>query len=262
LRASLEHVGHASNRCLVAVPGYDAAILVFDFAAPIGKLLHEHHDGLQNVERFETGDGYGGAVVARDELVGCAADDGRDMAGPDKRVEAHFRRIEKRTHGRDDCDVVAEDGEVLDSFALCPLNCERGRRSRRLEADGEKDHLAVGIFAGNAESVERRIDHADIRALRFDFEQAAFRAGDTHHVAEAGEDDLRAFRDRDAVVDAPHRQDAHRASWAVNELDLFGQHVFDAVAIDCMCMAAAHLHDFIVALAVCEMGDFARDGPR
>ncbi len=53
-----------------------------------------------------------------------------------------------------------------------------------------------------------------------------------------------------AVVDPPHRDHAHRAARAVHELDRLGQVVVHAVAVDRVGVAAAHLHDLVVAIRV------------
>ena len=50
-----------------------------------------------------------------------------------------------------------------------------------------------------------------------------------------------------AVVDAAHGKHAHGATGAVDQFDVFGQDVFEAEAIDGMRVAAADLHDAIVA---------------
>ena len=54
-------------------------------------------------------------------------------------------------------------------------------------------------------------------------------------------------RDRDPVVDAPHRDHAHRAARAVHELDVRRQQVVDAVLVDRVRVAAADLHHLVVA---------------
>ena len=56
-------------------------------------------------------------------------------------------------------------------------------------------------------------------------------------------DDARSLRDGDRVVDSTHRDHAHRAARPVHELDVRGQHVLDAVAIDGVRVPAAHLHE-------------------
>ena len=99
------------------------------------------------------------------------------------------------------------------------------------------------IGARERERVHRRIDHADVGAVGLGLQQALSRARHAHRVAEGGEDDLRMLGDRDAIVDASHRQHADRAAGAVHQLDLSWQHALDAVAEDRMGMAAADLHD-------------------
>ena len=56
--------------------------------------------------------------------------------------------------------------------------------------------------------------------------------------------------DRDAVVDAAHRDHAHRTAGAVDELDVVGQQVVDPVLVDRVRVAAADLHHLVVAAGV------------
>ena len=58
--------------------------------------------------------------------------------------------------------------------------------------------------------------------------------------------DAVALGNREAVVDAPRRQHADRAAGAVNELDVFGQDVAQAVTVDRMGVAAADFHDAVM----------------
>ena len=53
--------------------------------------------------------------------------------------------------------------------------------------------------------------------------------------------------DRDAVVDPAHRDHAHRAAGAVDELDVGGQQVVDPVLVDRVGVPAADLHHLVVA---------------
>ena len=55
------------------------------------------------------------------------------------------------------------------------------------------------------------------------------------------------LRDRDAVVDAAHRDHADRAARPVHELDVRGQQVVDAVLVDRVRVPAADLHHLVVA---------------
>ncbi len=66
---------------------------------------------------------------------------------------------------------------------------------------------------------------------------------DPHHVPEGGEDDPRFPRHGDGVVDAAHRDDAHRAAGTVHELYVGRQDMLDPVPVDRVRMAAADLHE-------------------
>src|SRR5215210_584526 len=218
VRAELEDLGHALQGSEVAFPGDDPTVLVLDLAAVLVELAHEHEDGLQEVERLESGHNARLAVVLGHELIWPAAYDRRDVPRPDKRVEAQVRRVEQRPHRRNDGDVVAEHGEGLDALFLRPLQGQCRRWGRGLEADGVEDHLPVGVLARYAEGVKRRVDHADVSAFGLYLQQVALGAGDTHHVPKAGEDDLGALGYGYAVVNAAHREDADRAARTVDEL--------------------------------------------
>ena len=66
------------------------------------------------------------------------------------------------------------------------------------------------------------------------------------------------LRDGDPVVDAAHRDHAHRAARAVHELDVGGQQVVDAVLVDRVGVAAADLHHLVVAARLDGGEDLAR----
>ncbi len=56
------------------------------------------------------------------------------------------------------------------------------------------------------------------------------------------------------VVDAAHRDHAHRAAGSVHQLDGLGQQVLDSVPVDGVRVTAAHLHE--LELVACrELGD-------
>jgi len=57
-------------------------------------------------------------------------------------------------------------------------------------------------------------------------------------------------RDRDPVVDAAHRDHADRAAGAVHQLDVLGQQVVDAVLVDRVRVAPAHLHQLVVTVGL------------
>ena len=60
---------------------------------------------------------------------------------------------------------------------------------------------------------------------------------------------------RQAVVDAPHRQHAHRAPGPMNQLDVRGQDVLEAESVDRVRVPAADLHQAIVPPRVGEAAD-------
>ena len=70
-----------------------------------------------------------------------------------------------------------------------------------------------------------------------------------HHVAERCEDHTRSLGDRDRVVDATHRDHADRATWTVHEFDRLWQDMLDAVPINGVRVATAHLHELEVVVA-------------
>src|SRR5262249_46575912 len=87
------------------------------------------------------------------------------------------------------------------------------------------------------------------------------RARDAHHVAEAGEEHARLAGDGDAVVDPAHGNDAHRAAWTVDELDVGGQQVVDAVLVDRVRVPGAHFHELVVATGLDQGENLAGQRP-
>ena len=162
--------------------------------------------------------------------------------------------------GGHDRHVAAHDAEVGHALGPGPLERERGGGRGRLEADGEEDDLAVGVLLGDAQRVQRRVDHPDVGARGLGFEQAAVRSRDAHHVAEAGEDDAVLVGDGDPVVDAAHGDHAHRAARPVDELDVGREQVVDAVLVDRVGVTAADLHQLVVAAGLHQREDLAGDG--
>ena len=67
--------------------------------------------------------------------------------------------------------------------------------------------------------------------------------------------------DRDGVVDATHRDHAHRAARAVHQLDGLRQDVLDAVAVDRVRVPAAHLHE-LEGLVAGQLGDVSDERSR
>jgi hypothetical protein len=86
-----------------------------------------------------------------------------------------------------------------------------------LEADGEEDHLAVGVAARQLHGVERRVDHPDIAAGRLDRQQIGGEPG-TRSMS-PNEVKITSGRrgDGERLVDQLERRDADRAARAVNQ---------------------------------------------
>src|SRR4029077_19094340 len=136
-----------------------------------------------------------------------------------------------------------------------PLQSQRGRGGRRLEADREEDDLPVRILLGEAQSVEGRVDHPDVGALGLDLSEGLLGARDPHHVAEAGEDHVVLGGHRDSVVDPAHRNHAYRATRPVDELHVLREQVVQAVLVDRVRVPPADLHDLVVAAGLDRLED-------
>ena len=238
-----EHLGHHLARRRIARPPDGAGVLVLDLGAARLQLPDAEIDALEDVERLEAGDHDRHAVAAGDRLVLVEAHDRADVAGGEEALDAVGRAAEDRGHRRRHEDVRDEQREVGDALALRP---ERGHgvgRRRGLEADGEEDDLASGIAARDVERVERRVDDADIAAVRPRGEEVGIRARHAQHVAEGAEDRVGPAGDLDRLVDIVDRRDADRAAGAMDQRHLGRQQLVDAVADDGMGLAAADLHD-------------------
>ncbi len=109
--------------------------------------------------------------------------------------------------------------------------------------------MPIGVLLRDLQRVEWRVHHAHVGTGGLGVEQAAVAAGHAHEVAEAREDDTGLVRDGDAVVEAAHRDHAHRTPGSVHELDVARQQVLDAVLEDGVGVPAAHLHDLPVLVA-------------
>jgi hypothetical protein len=89
----------------------------------------------------------------------------------------------------------------------------------------------------------RRVHHAHVAALGLDGEQVLLRSRHAQHVPERAEHDSFAPRQRDGFVDQVDRRDADRAPRSVDQGEVRGQELIDAVAEDGVGLAAADFHD-------------------
>ena len=201
------------------------------------------------------------AVLLGHEAVRPVADHGRHVARAEEAVEAEVGRLEDRLDRRDDRDVVAEHAEVGDADLARLQQRHRGRRRGRLEARPRRTRRrgrgsrSAMRSASSGEYTKRTSAPRALASSRL-----PLLPGHAHHVAERREDDAGRLGDRDGVVDAAHRDHAHRAARPVHQLDLLGQHVLDAVAVDGVRVAAAHLHELEVVVAG-ELGDARDEAP-
>ena len=105
-------------------------------------------------------------------------------------------------------------------------------------------------------SASGRIDDADVHAARLVLERAAVRARHPHHVAERGEDHVRipaAVASPSSIRPIGSTQTGQPGPWISSMFG--GQHVLEAEAVDGVGVAAAHLHDPVVAVRVRQPAD-------
>ena len=114
----LEDLRHGLQRGAIAFPRHHALVLVLDLglAGFSWRSSMTMDCSMSSGSKPETTIGL--RFVARNPLVGAAADHGGDVAGADEGVDAHVGRIENGADGGNDGDVIAEDGEIADAFGL------------------------------------------------------------------------------------------------------------------------------------------------
>src|SRR5674476_1310465 len=71
----------------IAVAGDRADILILHLGAALVELAHQHQDRLKYIDRLEAGDRHRLAVLLGEELIWLAADDDRDMRGPEETID-------------------------------------------------------------------------------------------------------------------------------------------------------------------------------
>ena len=113
-----------------------------------------------------------------------------------------------------------------------------------------------GILLRELQRVGRRIDDAHVHAARFVFQRAAVRAGNAHHVAKGGENNIGLRCERQTIVDAAHGKNANRAARPVNQFDVGREQILQAETINGVGVAAAHFHEAIVAIGIGERANF------
>ena len=194
-----------------------------------------------------------------DEVVGPRADDGRDVARRDERVQLEPGRVEDRPQRR------RRSSRGCRTPRSCAIPSARARRSVSAVAGAvvskpiaKKTTSRSGFAARELERVERRVDHAHVGAAGLRLEQRAAAAGDAHHVAEGREDHLGPLGEGDRVVDAAHRDHADRAARARARSRPRRDELLDPVLVDRVRVPAADLHDLHLAVRLDERRDLVR----
>ena len=145
--------------------------------------------------------------------------------------------------------MVAEHGEVLESFALGNLQGNGCRGRGCFKADGEKDHLTVGVFAGDLDGVHGRVDHADVGAFSLGLEQRHAVAGrHTHRVGVGAQNHAAVTGEFHRHVNAADGQHTDRAARTVNHAEVFRQQIGEAPAREHMGVTAAEFHEAVLTL--------------
>jgi integrase len=168
-------------------------------------------------------------------------------------VSPHLFRTAAR---RNDGDMIAEHGKIVDALGLGSHQRQRGRRSRSLEPDGEKHDVLLGIEASQFQRVGWRIHDADVHPAGFVLERAALGPRNAHHVAEGGEDYVGLLRNGQAIVNAPHGKHADRTAGPVDQFDILRKDVLEAEAIDGVRVTTADFHQAVVPVAAGQAADF------
>ena len=224
--------------------------MVFDASLALLQLGEKHHDRLEQIQRFEAADDDRLALVSGNPLVWPAADDGGNVARADKAVQSHVGGIKNRANCWDNRDVIAKDRKIPKPLGLGTLQGQCSRRRGGLKTDGKKHYVFQWIHFRELESIRRRIDDSDVDAARLVLERAALGSGNPHHVAEGGENHIRIRCDRQGVVDPPHRQNANGAAGPVDQLDILRENIFQPETVDGVRVAAADLHEPVVAFGI------------
>ncbi len=116
-----------------------------------------------------------------------------------------------------------QDAEVLNLFARGLKNRHGIRRSRRLEAHREKDHLLVGMRPRQLQSVQWGINNPHVGAQSLGVKKTLRRARHPQHVAKGTEEHVRLSRNGDGAINHFQRSDTNGTAGAVDKRHLLGQ---------------------------------------
>ena len=175
----------------------------------------------------------------------------------------HLGRLENVRDGRRREHMAAQHAEIGHRPLARLAQHQGGGRRGGFKANGQEDHLALGVLVGQGQCIGRRIDHAHISPARLGLdERKPFRRGHAHGVAVGAQHHTALQRQADRQVDAADGQHAHRTAGAVDHAHAVRQQARDAVARDGVGVAAAKLHEAVAVPRPHLGGDIRRDVAR
>jgi hypothetical protein len=146
-------------------------------------------------------------------------------------------------HGWRYGDVRDEHAEVLHAELTRAPYGHRIGGGRSFEADREEHDLLVRRSHRELQRVERRVHDTDRAAAGAHLLQVAIASWHAQHVAERGEDHVRAVGEDQRLVDLFEWRHAHGASGPVNHLDGIFHEFIEALLHDRVGLAAADFHE-------------------
>ena len=172
-RACLEYLCHQRLGLAVALPTDRAGVLVLHPMLTLIQLSNQHQSGLHYIQRLETRYHNRLSVLCGECLVRPAPNQGTDMGRPEKTIDLdRILGLQNGAHRRRRQHMVAEGGEISQTFGLRLLDRHRSGRGGGFETDGHKYDFPLRVVAGDLQGVLSGVDHTHIRPLRPGLEQA------------------------------------------------------------------------------------------
>ena len=120
---------------------------------------------------------------------------------------------------------------------------QRRGRSRCFKADSKKHDLPGRLLRCQLHGIDRGIDRPDIGSRRASQEQTAVSSRHAQHVAEAGENHIRALRKFHGVIDRLGGRHTHGAARPMHQFQHIFESLFQSMPQQTVCLAAADIHD-------------------
>ena len=135
-----------------------------------------------------------------------------------------------------------ENRKILYAHLFRLMHRHRIGRSGRFKADGEEHNFFIGILLRDLHSIERRVNDADIAAVRFHQKQILL--GARHRSMSPNEQKMTFGRDAIAMrfVDQLERSNANRTAGTVDKLNLLREKFVDTEFHNRVRLTAANLH--------------------